>query len=71
MFDETSKSINLEKDFPQIEDINVFIEEKPSLGSPEKNISHYTEKNLPHGFIRCENPLCNQGGVALGRCISF
>jgi hypothetical protein len=66
MFNETDESIDLEKDFPQIEDIKGFMEMKPSVGSSTKDISHYTKQNLPSGFIHCKNPLCKHGGVPLG-----
>lgn len=71
MFNETHESIDLEKDFPQIEDINGFIEAKPSVGSSEKSTSVYRKQHLPHGFIHCENPLCKHGGVPLGEEFRF
>ncbi len=66
MFNETDESIDLEKDFPQIEDIHGLIERRPSLGAPIQSTSTYTKQNLPSGFIHCENPLCKDGGVPLG-----
>ncbi|SRR5260370_26769902 len=66
MFNETDESIDLEKDFPQIEDIYGLIERRPSLGAPIQSTSTYTKQNLPGGFIHCKNPLCKDGGVPLG-----
>ena|SRR5713226_6372007 len=57
--------INLAKDFPQIEDITGVVEIKPSFGGLQKEVRPFTKSNLPAGYIHCNNPVCNNGGVPL------
>jgi hypothetical protein len=62
----SSADIDLEKDFPQIEDISGTIEINPSLGGLHKEVKHYTKQNLPRGFVGCNSSVCNKGGVSVG-----
>ncbi len=63
------ESINLEDDFPQIEDINGIVKVKPSFGGPREEVKPFTKSNLPVGYIYCESEVCNKGGVPLGELL--
>jgi len=61
-----SANIDLERDFPQVEDISGTIEVYPSFGGTQKEVEHYTKQNLPRGLVDCNSSVCKQGGVPVG-----
>ncbi|HYT37252.1 MAG TPA: hypothetical protein VEL49_08730 [Ktedonobacteraceae bacterium] len=63
------ESIDLDKDFPQIEDITGIVEISPSFGGPQKEVKPFTKSNLPVGYVHCKSSVCNKGGVALGEML--
>ena len=67
----SGERINLERDFPQIEDVHGMLEINPSFGSPQTNVTAFSKTNLPDGYISCESPVCNDGGVSLGDILRY
>jgi len=63
------ESIDLDKDFPQIEDITGIVELSPSFGGPQKEVKPLTKLNLPVEYVRCKSSVCNNGGVAVGEML--
>src|SRR5258708_37283045 len=60
------ESINLNKDFPQIEDITGTVTIHPSFGGLQREARTFTKSNLPNGYIPCKSSVSNNGGIQLG-----
>ena len=65
------KSINIDRDFPQIEDVTGIVEIYPSFGGPRRISRPFTKLHLPTGYIDCESSVCENGGVQLGDLFGY
>lgn len=61
--------IDLDRDFPEIEDVTGVVEINPSFGGPRKEVKSFDKSHLPVNYVYCESTVCNNGGVALGEML--
>jgi hypothetical protein len=64
-----SRKMKFEEAFPEIEDINIEIEEKGYGVYGELSRKSYTKQNMPGEYVDCSNPSCYNGGFSIGQIL--